>query len=69
MLRGEIIIGRIGSSEEYTKIREFCTENDIQIFEVAAHTQVVLAKPKKMYKLMKFLVPMKRQVISIALAD
>ena len=55
--------------EEFDEIKSFCDLNDIQIHRLDSTWCEVLAKPKRMYKLMKFVEKHNRMVISIELAD
>ena len=68
MLRGKISIHEI-FKEDFDDIESFCTINDIQIHRLDSVWCVVLAKPKRMYKLMKFAKKHGREVINIELAD
>lgn len=68
MLRGKIAIHET-FKEEFDEIKSFCDLNDIQIYRLDLTWCAVLAKPKKMYKLMKFVKKHDRRVISIKLAD
>ena len=68
MLRGKIAIHET-FKEEFDEIKSFCDLNDIQIYRLDLTWCAVLAKPKKMYKLMKFVKKHDRGVISIELAD
>ena len=68
MLRGMIVIADT-SSNDFDMIKRFCDKNDVQIYRSDRLTCVVLAKPKKMYKLMKFVRKLGRKVISIELED
>ena len=67
MLSGTIVIA--DTSWDFDMIKQFCDKNDVQIYRSDRLTCVVLAKPKKMYKLMKFIRKFGRKVISIELAD
>ena len=69
MLRGIIVIADTSLSNDFDKITQFCDKNDVQIYRSDRLTCVVLAKPKKMYKLMKFVARCNRKVINIELAD
>ena len=68
MLRGLIAIHET-FKEEFDEIKSFCDLNDIQIHRLDPVWCVVLAKPKRMYKLMKFAKKHGREVIDIELAD
>ena len=69
MLRGLIVIADTSLSNDFDKIKQFCDKNDVKIYRSDRLTCVVLAKPKKMYKLMRFIRKFGRKVISIELAD
>lgn len=69
MLRGTIVIADTSLSGDFDKIKQFCDKNDVQIYRSCRLDCVVLAKPKRMYKLMKFVRKLGRKVISIELAD
>ena len=68
MLRGLIPIHE-AFKEDFDEIKSFCDLNDIQIYRLDPTLCVVLAKPKQMYKLMKFVEKHDRKVINIELAD
>ena len=68
MLRGLIPIHE-AFKEDFDEIKSFCDINDIQIHRLDTTLCVVLAKPKRMYKLMKFVKKHDRNVINIELAD
>ena len=68
MLRGKIAIHE-AFKKDFNKIKSFCDLNDIQIYRLDLTWCAVLAKPKQMYKLMKFVKKHDRRVISIELAD
>ena len=68
MLRGEIVLYE-AYNWDFDKIKQFCDKNDVKIYRSDRLTCVVLAKPKKMYKLMKFVARRDRRVINIELAD
>ena len=68
MLRGKIAIHET-FEEEFDEIKSFCDLNDIQIYRLDLTWCAVLAKPKQMYELMKFVKKHDRRVISIELAD
>ena len=69
MLQGLIVIADTSLSNDFDMIKQFCDKNDVQIYRSDRLTCVVLAKPKKMYKLMKFVRKLGRKVISIELED
>ena len=68
MLRGLIPIHE-AFKEDFDEIKSFCDINDIQIHRLDPVWCVVLAKPKRMYKLMKFVKKHNRKVVNIELAD
>ena len=68
MLRGLIAIHE-AFKEDFDKIKSFCDINDIQIYRLDQTLCAVLAKPKRMYKLMKFVKKLDRKVIKIELVD
>ena len=68
MLNGKIALHE-SFKEDFDEIRSFCDLNDIQIDRLDPTLCVVLAKPKRMYKLMKFVRKFGRKVINIELAD
>lgn len=68
MLKGKIAIHET-FKEEFDEIKSFCDLNDIQIHRLDLTWCVVLAKPKRMYKLMKFVKKHGREVIGIKLVD
>ena len=68
MLRGNIAIHE-NFKEDFDEIKSFCDLNDIQIHRLDPVWCVVLAKPKRMYKLMKFARKHGREVINIELVD
>ena len=68
MLRGNIAIHE-AFKEDFDEIKSFCDLNDIQIYRLDPTLCVVLAKPKRMYKLMKFVKKHDRRVIKIELVD
>lgn len=68
MLRGNIAIREI-FEEDFDEIKSFCNLNDIQIYRLDREWCAVLAKPKRMYKLMKFVKKHNRKVVNIELAD
>ena len=69
MLQGLIVIADTSLSNDFDMIKQFCDKNDVQMYRSDRLTCVVLAKPKKMYKLMKFVRKFGRKVINIELAD
>ena len=68
MLRGLIASHEI-LKEDFDEIKSFCDLNDIQIYRLDLTWCAVLAKPKRMYKLMKFARKHGRKVINIELVD
>ena len=68
MLRGLIAIHET-FKVEFDEIKSFCDLNDIQIYRLDPTLCVVLSKPKRMYKLMKFVRKYDGKVINIELAD
>ena len=68
MLRGVITIHE-ALRDDFDEIKGFCDLNDIEIYRLNRLTCVVLAKPKRMYKLMKFVRKHGRKVIAVDLAD
>ena len=68
MLRGKIVLYE-AFKESFDEIKSFCDLNDIQIYRLDSSWCAVLAKPKRMYKLMKFVRKFGRKVINIELAD
>ena len=68
MLSGKITMLGL-SKEDFDKIKSFCNLNDIQIYRLDQVWCAVLAKPKRMYKLMKFVRKLGRKVVSVELAD
>ena len=68
MLSGKIALHKT-FKEDFDEIKSFCDLNDIQIYRLDPTLCVVLAKPKRMYKLMKFVRKHDRKVINIELAD
>ena len=68
MLRGKIAIHET-FKEKFDEIKSFCDLNDIKIYRLDLTWCAVLAKPKRMYKLMKFVKKHDRRVISIELPD
>ena len=69
MLRGKIAIHETFKEYDFDEIKSFCDLNDIQIYRLDTVWCAVLAKPKRMYKLMKFVRKLGRKVISIELED
>ena len=67
MLSGIIVLYET-SKEDFDEVKSFCDLNDIQIYRLDPTLCVVLAKPKRMYKLMKFVRKYDRKVINIELA-
>ena len=68
MLRGLIPIHE-AFKEDFDKIKSYCDLHDIEIYRLDPTLCSVLAKPKRMYKLMKFVRKYDRKVINIELAD
>ena len=68
MLRGLIAIHE-SFKEDFDEIKAFCNQNGIQIYRLDTTLCAVLAKPKRMYKLMKFVRKYDRKVIKIELVD
>ena len=68
MLRGLIPIHE-AFKEDFDKIKSYCDLHDIEIYRLDSTLCVVLAKPKRMYKLMKFVRKYDRKVINIELVD
>lgn len=69
MLRGKIAIHET-FKKDFDRVKSFCDLNGIKIYRLDPTWCVVLAKPKRMYKLMKFVVrKFDRKVIKIELAD
>ena len=68
MLNGKIALHE-SFKEDFDEIKSFCDLNDIQIYRLDPTLCVVLAKPKRMYKLMKFVKKHNRKVVNIELAD
>ena len=68
MLSGKIALHE-AFKEDFDEIKSFCDLNGIQIYRLDPTLCVVLAKPKRMYKLMKFVRKFGRKVINIELAD
>ena len=69
MLRGKIAIHQTYKEKDFDEIKSFCDLNDIQIYRLDTTLCVVLAKPKRMYKLMKFVRKYDGKVINIELVD
>ena len=68
MLRGEIVLYE-AFKEDFDEVKSFCDKNDVQIYRLDSAWCAVLAKPKRMYKLMKFVRKFGRKVVNIELAD
>ena len=68
MLNGKIALHE-AFKEDFDEIKSFCDLNGIKIYRLDQTLCVVLAKPKRMYKLMKFVRKFGRKVINIELAD
>ena len=69
MLRGKIAIHETMEEKDFDEIKSFCDLNDIQIYRLDLTWCAVLAKPKRMYKLMKFVRKCDRKVVNIDLVD
>ena len=69
MLRGKIAIHETFKENDFDEIKSFCDLNDIQIYRLDSAWCAVLAKPKRMYKLMKFVRKFGRKVVDIDLVD
>ena len=68
MLSGKIVLYE-AYKDDFDMIKHFCDENDVQVYRSDRLTCVVLAKPKRMYELIKFIRKFGRKVINIELAD
>ena len=68
MLNGKIAI-HYYNVKDFDEIKSFCDRNDIQIYRLDTVWCAVLAKPKRMYKLMKFVRKYGRKVVNIDLVD
>ena len=68
MLRG-LIANYETLKEDFDEIKSFCDLNDIQIHRLDWAWCEVLAKPKRMYKLMKFVRKFGKRVVCIELVD
>ena len=68
MLNGKIAIHYFNDGD-FDEIKSFCDRNDIQIYRLDTVWCAVLAKPKRMYKLMKFVRKFGRKVVNIDLVD
>ena len=68
MLSGKIVLYAT-SKEDFDEVKSFCDLNDIRIYRLDMIWCEVLAKPKRMYKLMKFIRKCSRKVVNIDLAD
>ena len=68
MLSGKIALHE-AFKKDFDEVKSFCDLNGIQIHRLDSTLCVVLAKPKRMYKLMKFVRKFGRKVINIELAD
>ena len=68
MLSGKIALHE-AFKEKFDEIKPFCDLNDIQIHRLDLTWYAVLAKPKRMYNLMKFVRKYDRKVINIELVD
>lgn len=69
MLRGEIVLYETFNEKDFDEIKSFCDLNGIQIYRLDTVWCAVLAKPKRMYKLMKFVRKFNRKVVNIDLVD
>ena len=69
MLSGKIVL-YVTSKEDFDEVKSFCDLNNIQIYRLDTVWCAVLAKPKRMYKLMKFVRrKCSRKVVNIDLID
>ena len=68
MLSGKIALHKT-FKEDFDEIKSFCDLNGIQIYRLDTVWCAVLAKPKRMYKLMKFVRKFGRKVVNIDLVD
>lgn len=68
MLSGKLVLHEAFKGD-FDKIKSFCDLHDIEIYRLDSTLCVALAKPKLMYKLMKFVRKLGRKVINIELAD
>ena len=68
MLSGKIVLYE-AFKEYFDEIKSCCDLNDIQIDRLDSAWCAVLAKPKRMYKLMNFIRKFCRKVVNIELAD
>ena len=68
MLTGKIVLYE-AFKKDFNKIKSYCDLHDIEIYRLDSTLCVVLAKPKRMYKLMKFVKKHGRRVVNIELAD
>ena len=68
MLRGKIALDET-FKKDFDEVKSFCDLNDIQIYRLDMVWCAVLAKPKRMYKLMKFVRKFGRKVVDIDLVD
>ena len=68
MLSGKIVLYET-SKDDFDEVKSFCDLNDIQIYRLDTVWCMVLAKPKRMYKLMKFVRKCSRKVVNIDLVD
>ena len=68
MLSGKIALHKT-FKEDFDEVKSFCDLNDIQIYRLDMIWCEVLAKPKRMYKLMKFVRKFGRKVVDIDLVD
>ena len=68
MLSGKIALHKT-FKDDFDEVKSFCDLNDIQIYRLDMIWCKVLAKPKRMYKLMKFVRKFGRKVVDIDLVD
>ena len=68
MLTGKIVLHE-AFKKDFNKIKSYCDLHDIEIYRLDPTLCSVLAKPKRMYKLMKFVRKYDGKVINIELAD
>ena len=68
MLTGKIVLHE-AFKKDFNKIKSYCDLHDIQIYRLDQTLCAVLAKPKRMYKLMKFVRKYDRKVVKIELFD
>lgn len=68
MLTGKIVLHE-AFKKDCNEIKSYCDLHDIEIYRLDSTLCVVLAKPKRMYKLMKFVEKHGRKVVNIELVD